>query len=71
VRQNLESIDRQDETILNALAEPRPLADICSMRLIYGKKFLIGEWVRAGDAQAIKKHLDHLINDIIPSIMMI
>jgi hypothetical protein len=52
--QNLEIIDRRDETILNALAKPRPLADICSMGLIYGKKFLIAEWVRVGDAQAIK-----------------
>ena len=61
MQQNLEIIDRRDETILNALAEPRLLADICSMGLIYGKKFLIDEWVRAWDAQAIKKHLDHLI----------
>jgi hydroxyacylglutathione hydrolase len=61
LKRYLEIIDRRDETILNALAEPRPLADICSMGLIYGKKFLIDEWVRAWDAQAIQKHLDHLI----------
>lgn len=61
LKRYLEIIDRRDETILNALAEPRPLTDICSMGLIYGKKFLIDEWVRAWDAHAVQKHLDHLI----------
>ncbi len=57
----LEIIDERDETILNALAEPRTLADICSLGLIYGKKFLIDAWIRSWDAQAVKKHLDHLV----------
>ena len=57
----LEIIDRRDETILNALVQPRPLEDICSMGLIYGKKFLVDEWVRAWDALAVQKHLDRLI----------
>jgi hydroxyacylglutathione hydrolase len=53
-------IDKRDETILNALAEPRALADIFSLGLIYGKRFLIDAWIRAWDALAVKKHLDHL-----------
>lgn len=61
VRKYLEIIDKRDETILTALAEPRSLDDICSLGLIYGKKFLIDEWVRAWDALTIKRHLDHLV----------
>lgn len=54
-------IDKRDEKILNALAEPRSLTDIRSMGLIYGKKYLIDEWIRVWDALAIKQHLDHLV----------
>jgi hydroxyacylglutathione hydrolase len=60
LRRYLEIIDQRDESILHALNEPRPLADICSLGLIYGKKFLIDEWVRAWNALAVKKHLDRL-----------
>jgi hypothetical protein len=30
------------------------------MGLIYGKKFLVDEWVRAWDMGAVKKHIDRL-----------
>ena len=34
---------------------------IRSVGLIYGKKYLIDEWIRVWDALAIKQHLDHLV----------
>ena len=63
LKRYLEIIDTRDETILNALDEPCPLADICAMGLIYGKKFLVDEWVRAWNAQAVRRHLDHLVKE--------
>lgn len=61
LKRYLEVIEKRDETILGALDQPRPLAAICSQGLIYGEKFLIDEWVRAWNALAIKRHLDHLV----------
>jgi len=43
-----------------ALSEPVSLDDLCAMGLIYGKKFLVDEWVRAWDALTVKKHIDRL-----------
>ncbi len=57
----LETIDRRDERILGALSEPRTYDDLCSMGLIYGRKFLVDDWLRAWDALAVKKHLRRLI----------
>jgi hypothetical protein len=31
------------------------------MGLIYGRKFLVDDWLRAWDALAVKKHLQRLI----------
>ena len=53
LKQYLEIIDKREARILAALAEPVSLNDQCVMGLIYGKKFLVNEWVRAWDALKI------------------
>jgi glyoxylase-like metal-dependent hydrolase (beta-lactamase superfamily II) len=60
LRKYIEIIAKREERILVALAEPISLEDLCSMGLIYGKKFLIDEWVHAWDSLTVKKHLDRL-----------
>jgi glyoxylase-like metal-dependent hydrolase (beta-lactamase superfamily II) len=57
----LEVIEHREGRILAALDEPASLEDLCSMGLIYGRKFLVDEWVRAWDALTVKKHLDRLL----------
>lgn len=61
LRKYIEIIAKREERILAALAEPISLEDLCSMGLIYGKKFLIDEWVHAWDSLTVKKHLDRLL----------
>ena len=43
-----------------AINEPTSLENLHSMELIYGKIFLVDEWVRTWDMGAIKKHPEHL-----------
>jgi hypothetical protein len=60
-KKNIKIIKKREEPILAALDEPISLKDLCSMGLIYGKKFLVDEWVCAWDALTVKKHLDRLL----------
>jgi glyoxylase-like metal-dependent hydrolase (beta-lactamase superfamily II) len=63
LRKYIEIIKKREDRILAALAKPVSLKDICSLGLIYGKKFLVDEWVRAWDALTVKKHLDRLLTN--------
>ena len=60
IKKYIETIDQRDQLILAAIDEPASLEKLHSMGLIYGKKFLVDEWVRAWDMGAVKKHLDRL-----------
>ncbi|MCX5820244.1 MAG: MBL fold metallo-hydrolase [Deltaproteobacteria bacterium] len=60
IKKYIEIIDRRDQLILAAIDEPASLENLHSLGLIYGKKFLVDEWVRAWDMGAVKKHLDRL-----------
>jgi glyoxylase-like metal-dependent hydrolase (beta-lactamase superfamily II) len=60
LKQYLEIIDKREARIMNALSEPVFLNDLCSMGLIYGKKFLVDEWVKAWEALTVKKHIERL-----------
>jgi hydroxyacylglutathione hydrolase len=62
VKTYLALIDARDERILATLAEPLSLDELFSKGLIYGKKFLVDEWVSAWDHLAVKKHLDRLLS---------
>jgi len=61
IKKYIEIFDKREERILAVLSEPVSLENLCAMGLIYGKKFLIDDWVRAWDALTVKKHLDHLM----------
>ena len=56
----IEVFEKREEKILAALTKPISLNDLCAMGLIYGKKFLVDEWVAAWDSVAVRKHLDRL-----------
>lgn len=60
LKQYLDIIDKREARIMAALAEPLSFAHLCDLGLIYGKKFLADEWVRAWDALTVRKHLDRL-----------
>jgi hydroxyacylglutathione hydrolase len=60
LKKYIEVIEKREARILAAIAEPISLNDLCAMGLIYGKKFLVDEWVRAWDALTVRKHLDRL-----------
>ncbi len=60
IQKYIEIIDQRDQIILAAMDEPTSLENLHSMGLIYGRKFLVDEWVRAWDMGAVKKHLDRL-----------
>ena len=60
VKQYLEIIYKIESRIIASLSEPVSLSDLCAMGLIYGKKFLVDEWVRAWDALTVKKHVERL-----------
>ncbi|NPU83736.1 MAG: MBL fold metallo-hydrolase [Syntrophaceae bacterium] len=62
VRKYTALIDARDERILEALAEPLPLRDLHAKGLIYGRKFLIDQWVCAWDHLAVDKHLSRLLS---------
>jgi hypothetical protein len=53
-------IDQRDQFIPAAIDEPASLENLHSMGLIYCKKFLVDEWVRALDMEAVQKHVDRL-----------
>ncbi len=61
IKNYIEIIDQRDQLILAAIDEPASLENLHSMGLIYGKKFLVDEWVRAWDMGAVQKHLDRLV----------
>ena len=63
LRKYIEIIKKRGDRILAALAKPLSLKDLCSLGLIYGKKFIVDEWVRAWDALTVKKHLDRLLTN--------
>lgn len=54
-------IEERDQRILSALSEPQRIEDLSALGLIYGKKFLVDEWVRAWDRLAVAKHLERLV----------
>lgn len=56
----VEIIEQREKRILSAITAPCSLPELFDMGLIYGKKFLVDEWVRAWDALAVKKHLERL-----------
>lgn len=58
----LEIIDSRDQKILSALSTPLTLKEIAGLGLIYGKKYLADDWVRAWEEVMIKKHLRRLAN---------
>lgn len=60
LKKYIEIIAEREARIMAALAEPVSSNDLCAMGLIYGKKFLVDEWVRAWDALTVRKHLDRL-----------
>jgi hydroxyacylglutathione hydrolase len=61
IKEYIGIIDQRDQRILAAMDGPTSLESLHSMGLIYGKKFLIDEWVRAWDMGAVRKHLDRLM----------
>jgi len=58
----LEKIGRRDREILARLTEPRTLNELSDMGLIYGKKFLVDDWIYMWNKIMIKKHLQRLVN---------
>ncbi|MCG6534471.1 MAG: MBL fold metallo-hydrolase [Syntrophales bacterium LBB04] len=61
IKRYIDIIDQRDQLILAAMDEPASLESLHSMGLIYGKKFLVDEWLRAWDMGAIERHLDRLV----------
>jgi len=61
LKRYLAIIEDRDQKILDCLTEPASLERLESMALMYGKKFITDEWVRAWDAVGLRKHLERLL----------
>jgi len=61
LKRYLEIIEDRDQKILACLTKPTSLAHLRSLALIYGRKFISDDWVRAWDAVGLRKHLDRLM----------
>jgi hypothetical protein len=61
LKRYLAIIRERDQKILACLRRPTSLHDLQSLGLIYGKKFMVDDWVRAWDAVGLRKHLDRLL----------
>lgn len=50
----------REQRIASALERPLGLKEIAGLGLMYGKKYLVDEWVRAWEELMIKKHLQRM-----------
>lgn len=58
----LEKIAGRDRRIASALEIPLTLKEIAELGLIYGKQFLVDQWVRAWEELMVAKHLERMVN---------
>ena len=56
----LEKIAGRERKIASALEKPMTLKEIAEMGLMYGKKFLVDQWVRAWEELMVAKHLERM-----------
>ncbi len=54
-------IEQREQRILSALTEPLDAKQVAALGLIYGKKYLVDDWVRAWEEVAVEKHLRRLV----------
>lgn len=64
----LEIIDIRERDIARALEKPMNLEEISSLGLIYGKRYLVDDWVRAWELLMVKKHLERMIGEEMVSL---
>jgi hydroxyacylglutathione hydrolase len=59
----LEKIEERDRKILGRLTEARTLEELSDMGLIYGKNFLVDDWIYMWNKIMTKKHLQRLVKN--------
>jgi hypothetical protein len=59
----LEKIDERDSRILSLITEPKTLDEIAGRGPVYGKKFLVDDWIYMWNKLMVKKHMQRLVRN--------